>query len=520
MKFKINKEEINNIVLSKDDVPKDGVCEYIDEPGNQHFKLLAWLSLQFRNVDIFDIGTHRGASSSALAYNPYNRVLSFDISLSKLARRKTNCEYYEQNLLDIEVLKTWEDRILESPLIFLDTEPHEGIMEYNFYSWLKKKNYKGILIIDDIWYFKNMRDNLWSKIELNKYDLTHVGHWSGTGMVDFSDQNIKNESDNWTLVTAYFDLTKEPDASVEINNRPMSHYLSTANSTMCVEQNLVIFCEENTKIILDSLRPLHLKHKTKYIICGFNDFELVVKNRKIIARNRMNKPYHFDNRNTPSYYLFCMLRYVMIDQIIDENPFNSTHFAWINICIERMGWKNVANLNNALSLNRDKFSTCYIDYQPKELVQNYQEYFKYGRCGMCSGFFTGRSDYFKQFNKLMIESFYECLNQGYGHADEQLYSIVYFKNPSIFELYYGDYQQMITNYISVIDNIESPIINIIRNAFIHKNYQICLDGCLKVLPSYNKIPSHLLDSFLKYITISAVCTNKLEVLDIIAQKFI
>ena len=139
MKFKINKEEINNIVLSKDDVPKDGVCEYIDEPGNQHFKLLAWLSLQFRNVDIFDIGTHRGASSSALAYNPYIRVLSFDISLSKLARRKTNCEYYEQNLLDVEVLKIWEDRILESPLIFLDTEPHEGIMEYNFYSWLKKK---------------------------------------------------------------------------------------------------------------------------------------------------------------------------------------------------------------------------------------------------------------------------------------------------------------------------------------------------------------------------------------------
>jgi len=518
-KSKINVNEVNNIILNKDDVNDEDVSEYLGQASVEHYKLLAWLSTQFNNVDIFDIGTHKGASSSALSYNSSNRVLSFDINLSKLSKRKPNCEYYEQKLWDPEVIKLWKDRILESPLIFIDIEQHEGIMEYDFYTWLKTNNYKGILVLDDIWYFKNMRDNLWFKIELIKEDLTHVGHWSGTGIVDFSDQHIKKEHDNWTLITAYFDLTKEPDASVDINNRPFFHYLSTANATMGVEQNLVVFCEENTKNILDSLRPLHLKHKTKYIICRFDDFE-IVKTREIIARNRINNPYHFDNRNTPSYYLFCMLRYVMIDKIIDENPFNSTHFGWINICIERMGWKNVANLNNALSVNRDKFSTCYIDYQPKELVENYHEYFKFGRCGMCSGFFTGRFDYFKQFNKLIIESFYECLNKGYGHADEQLYSIVYFKNPSIFQVYYGDYHQMITNYISVIDNIESPIIHVIQNAFINKNYQVCLDGCLSVLPSYNKIPSHLLDTFLKYITFSAIQMNRFDVLHTIKEKMV
>lgn len=134
--------------------------------------------------------------------------------------------------------------------------------------------------------------------------------------------------------------------------------------------------------------------------------------------------------------------------------------------------------------------------------------------------FTGRFDYFKQFNKLIIESFYECLNKGYGHADEQLYSIVYFKNSSIFQVYYGDYHQMITNYISVIDNIESPIIHVIRNAFINKNYQVCLDGCLSVLPSYNKIPSHLLDTFLKYITFSAEHLNRVDVLYTIKGKIL
>jgi predicted O-methyltransferase YrrM len=163
-KSRIDINEVNNIILNKDDVNPEDVSEYLGEASVEHYKLLAWLSTQFNNVEIFDIGTHKGASSSALSYNSSNRVLSFDINLSKLSKRKPNCEYFEQNLWDPEVLKLWKDRILESPLIFLDIDPHEGIMEYDFYTWLKNNNYKGILVLDDIWYFKNMRDNLWSKI--------------------------------------------------------------------------------------------------------------------------------------------------------------------------------------------------------------------------------------------------------------------------------------------------------------------------------------------------------------------
>jgi hypothetical protein len=109
---------------------------------------------------------------------------------------------------------------------------------------------------------------------------------------------------------------------------------------MSVEQNLIVFCDETTKPLLESLRPAHLVNKTKYIVTNFSDFDIVNTRSKIID-NRVNKPYNFDNRNTASYYLFCMTRYLMINRAIEENPFNSTHFAWINICIERYGWRNV-----------------------------------------------------------------------------------------------------------------------------------------------------------------------------------
>jgi hypothetical protein len=34
-----------------------------------------------------------------------------------------------------------------------------------------------------------------------------------------------------------------------------------------------------------------------------------------------------------------------------------------------MGFKNLIRLEEALAVNRDKFSTCYIDYIPEKLMK-------------------------------------------------------------------------------------------------------------------------------------------------------
>jgi hypothetical protein len=48
-----------------------------------------------------------------------------------------------------------------------------------------------------------------------------------------------------------------------------------------------------------------------------------------------------------------MTRYTMLREVIDKNYFKSTHFCWINFCIERMGISNVYHLNDALSVYRN-----------------------------------------------------------------------------------------------------------------------------------------------------------------------
>lgn len=488
----ISLDHLDSTIRSSD---SNSVTEFYGLPGKEHYRLLSHLSSLFQDSIILDIGTHRGSSALALSSNSSNIVHSFDIVdkvVNNPLKHLMNIEFHHENLLDPEVQSKWKDTILKSAFMFLDIDPHNGKLELEFYHYLKEIGYQGFVVYDDIWYFKEMRDHFWYNIpEENRFDLTHLGHWSGTGIVTFNDEIKFEKRDNsmWTLVTAYFNLTKCPDASVEINKRGPSYYVQHSISTLSLPYNLVIYCDKESHDLIYNIRPEEFRTKTKYIVCEFDEFVLkdgrtFRQARDKINQNRVENPYQFDNRNTASYYLFCLSRYIMLKETIDANPFKSTHFSWINFCIERMGYQNLVRLDEALSIQRNKFSTCYIDYIPESLVKNTHEYFRYGRCGMCSGFFTGNSEYMYKVCDLILDQFLTYLEQGYGHADEQLYSPVYFANPELFEHYYGDYQEMITNYRYIYDSPEPPIYNFIGNSFKHGNYKKCLEACEFVWNSY------------------------------------
>ena len=495
--------------------------------GKEHFRFLAYLSTQWSNTTIINIHTNGGYEALALSYNPTNTVLSFDtanrVQNSAIANR-SNLFFETADILDPLVRETWRESILRAALIFVDVEPHDGLREYELYQYLDRIGYRGVVIFDDIWYFQSMRNHCWYQIpDSRRYDLTEVGHWSGCGAVCFDSAVSfpKRDNSNWTLVSAYFNLTKCPDASPEICARDKSYYFSHARSTLSLPYNLVIYCDEESMEEIMRLRPPWFAHRTRYVLREFDQLRFVKNGQPLpetfadyrdrIIANRREKPYHFDRRNTASYYLFCMARYAMLKETIEGNPFGSTHFAWINFCIERMGFQNLIRLDEALAVRRDKFSTCYIDYVPEHLVRNTPEYFQFGRCSMCSGYFTGNATYMFQACDLIEDKFLEYLAQGYGHADEQLFSAVYFDRPDLFEHYYGDYLQMITNYTYIYEAPEPPIHNFIRNSFNAGNFAKCLEGCRFVQRSVDLGKCALSPEYTEYLAYyTQACVNNLS----------
>ena len=488
---------------------KDINSVFFGEPGQRHYYLLAFIASHFKNKTIIVTDAWQGLSSLAVTYESSNNVHSFtqhNYMDANICNQPNHHIHRNINLLQPDQLENNRELLLSSAVILVDHSPHNGVDEYLLYEFLHKNAYQGIVISDHVWIHKRMRDEYWYKIpDKYRYDYTLFGNEDGTTIYTFCPQNSpfileKPNVSNWTVVTAYFNLTKCPDASKQIIERDSNYYMYYSISTLSLPYNLVIYCDEESLPIIRKIRPAEYDEITIYKIRDFDSLTFAscgnnispvnelynltfAQYRDKINQNRVEHPYKFDERNTASYYLFCMSRYLMMIEVILDNPFMSTHFTWINFCIERMGYKNLVHLPECLETNRDKFSTCYIDYIPLWYIQNTAVYYERGIANMCSGFFTGNAYYMKHVCKYIIEKFLYYLKLGYGHADEQLFSPVYFDHPDLFEHYYGDYTEMITNYKYIYERATEPVCNIMRNSFDCNNYEICLNACKFVLRS-------------------------------------
>jgi hypothetical protein len=188
----LTKQQIDELNL----IPDESLRQYIVEdnsgrlaewfygsPGTEYYTLLTALSHCFNDTTIFDIGTFRGSSALALASNPKNKVITYDIVDGSTHSFPANVEkkigdYKQDPLLSSRPIS---DNV---SLIVFDCDPHNGVLEKEFVEFLTNSAYKGVVIFDDI----NLNDNMkqfWESVTQEKYDITDKGHWSGTGVVFF-----------------------------------------------------------------------------------------------------------------------------------------------------------------------------------------------------------------------------------------------------------------------------------------------------------------------------------------------
>lgn len=183
MSIELSEEVLSSIDLTELGklVVEDEFRQYfLDNPGREHYKLLAYFSTQFNNSTLLDVGTYKGCSALSLAYNPNNTVHSFDIgNFRNLYGNPPNIEFHIGYVTDEQYIPL----IKNSEFIILDTV-HDGIFERELHNHLQKINWNGLLFLDDINLNDEMRD-YWNSIEEFKLDISPYGHWSGTGLVYF-----------------------------------------------------------------------------------------------------------------------------------------------------------------------------------------------------------------------------------------------------------------------------------------------------------------------------------------------
>ena len=163
----------------------DDVNQFYAPPGKEHYALLSYISHQYNNTILYDLGTFKGLSALALSSNPSNKVVSYDLDWFVDIHKPNNVEFRVGDFYS-------DPEMLKSPLIVFDIDCEDGLVGKKFMEYLQKNNYKGVVICDDINFVNNSppygssKGNYWHELDQEKYDYSEMGHWSGTGVVVFN----------------------------------------------------------------------------------------------------------------------------------------------------------------------------------------------------------------------------------------------------------------------------------------------------------------------------------------------
>jgi hypothetical protein len=167
---------------------------------NNHYNLLTAIASTTKSKKIIEIGTASGSSLWAwLQSNNVKEILTWDvdtpipensgwlpnISVKEVVHNAivndSRWTQYIENLTDHNVWSLRCNQIKDADIIFIDG-PHDGYTEVKLMNNISSlnNNKQILLLFDDIKVSSMVR--FWDLLNLEKLDLTSIGHQSGTGI--------------------------------------------------------------------------------------------------------------------------------------------------------------------------------------------------------------------------------------------------------------------------------------------------------------------------------------------------
>jgi hypothetical protein len=154
---------------------------------------------------------------------------------------------------------------------------------------------------------------------------------------------------------------------------------------------------------------------------------------------------------TPAYIVLNNNKHFFMENAIHKNPFNSTHFIWIDFGINHVAL-NTEEIHNWILQVPDKIKQLCINpyienVEHKEIFRNIYHH-------TAGGLFSGSKENMLKYSRLFKEKTEQIYNQEWYQIDEAVMTIVQRENPDLFDFFYGDYQGIISNYLKPIHNID------------------------------------------------------------------
>lgn len=256
-----------------------------------------------------------------------------------------------------------------------------------------------------------------------------------------------------TIVTMFYNIReKETNTSNSLLNHSTNRYIEFAkNFLLKLPYNLIIFTD------IDELVDIVNKERSPY------------KNKTYIYNKKFEETYYYNHldklkilqtkynifnghleHETPMYIILNNNKFDFIQLAIELNPFESKHFIWMDFGINHVAL-NPEKISDWINNVPDKIKQLCIN-PFTENVPN-KEHFRYIYHNMAGGLFSGSLENMKKYSELFKNKTEEIYNDNWYQIDEAVMTIVHKENPDLFDLYYGDYIGIISNYLSPIHSL-------------------------------------------------------------------
>lgn len=238
-----------------------------------------------------------------------------------------------------------------------------------------------------------------------------------------------------------------------------NYYTKKCIRTLMIEAPLVVFCSPKYTELFTGIRRLFgLESITRIIEVSLQDLEIYKYREQIADCHKHTIP---NPKGTPEFYTVVLSKFELLKRVIDENPFNTSHVAWIDINLLLKTFNSSLNyiedtvfdkIQKIVAEPQDKLTCGILNYWDRSYYADIYEFSKRYQWIVSACFFTCSCDVGRSLMPKATAKAIELIQQRFCQGEEQVFAFLIDNNPENFNLYVSDYQDVINNYYTTTSN--------------------------------------------------------------------
>jgi hypothetical protein len=246
-----------------------------------------------------------------------------------------------------------------------------------------------------------------------------------------------SESSPPTLVTALYNINRENGG----DGRKWSEYLAWFAETLRICMPMCIFVSPELLDFVMQNRPTHLHSLTRVYCTKLEDIHYASLLEKIVAvietpdyKTKIKHPNRVECI-LPYYSVIQYSKFPWLLECVNKNPFDSTHFFWVDAGLSRFTSADTARLcHQALPASK-------LIIQHNSLLMHYNindTYLWDSQCLMCGTMFGGDATAITTMCNLIDTELRSRIDDGWLNNEQILLAYTYSKQPHLFHLVHNN----------------------------------------------------------------------------------